>query len=232
MRFPILTSLLALCSILVASCSSSTPSDEPEDMTNVPFTRSVSIDTCLIIINESTDFCDWKEALVATDKLRSDYGIELVNLYQGSEDTNLTLSINSIVSLEQADDYVHSENLKNLMAQVSHSEATMLYYLDQQLEYTLEVNDTLTMFMSFKTLNYSRWEKAFLDDYREDPNRAFEVIRVFRGIEEPNHVHMLFKVNDPQYIEKSEKNNSFKMKMLAAGVVSYPVTYKLQGVDI
>ena len=118
------------------------------------------------------------------------------------------------------------------MAQVSHSEATMIYYLDQQLEYTLEANDTLTMFMSFKTLSYNRWEKAFLNDYREDPNRAFEVIRVFRGIEEPNHVHMLFKVNDPQYIEKSEQNNSFKMKMLAAGVVSYPVTYKLQGVDI
>jgi len=90
----------------------------------------------------------------------------------------------------------------------------------------------LTMYMTFKTLSYKRWEKAFLDDYREDPNRDFEVVRVFRGVDEPNHVHMIFKVNDPEYIEKSEQNNAFKMKMLAAGVVSYPVTYKLRDVKI
>ena len=46
------------------------------------------------------------------------------------------------------------------------------------------------------------------------------------GIDEPNHVHMIFQVNDPNYVQKMEKNNAFRMKMLAAGVVSYPVTYK------
>jgi len=224
--------MLLMSSFIFSACSSDESNAEMEDMTNVPFTRDVSMDTCLVIINESTDFCDWKKAFETIDDLRNKHGIEVIELFQGSQDTNLTLSINNISNLETADDFVHSDKLKAAMKDVSLSDGTKLHYLDQQLEYTLETNDTLTMYMTFKTLNYKRWEKAFLDDYREDPNRDFEVVRVFRGIEEPNHVHMIFKVNDPQYIEKTEKNNAFKMKMLAASVVSYPVTYKLQGVKI
>jgi hypothetical protein len=233
MRFlPALSLFFPLCAFIFSACSSDNSATENEEMTNVPFTRDVSIDTCLVIINESTDFCDWKKVFETMDDLRDKYGIEVVELFQGKQDTNLTLSINNISSLDEADNFVNSEKLKSAMGDVFFSDATKLHFLDQQLKYTLETNDTLTMYMTFKTLNYDRWEKAFLDDYRENPTRDFEVVRVFRGVEEPNHVHMIFKVNDPQYIEKSEKNNAFKMKMLAAGVVSYPVTYKLQGVKI
>jgi len=233
MRFlPYLYVYFVLIALVFSSCSSDEASADNEDMTNVPFTRDVSIDTCLVIINELTDFCDWKKVFETMDGLRSTYGIEVVELFQGSPDTNLTVSLNNISSLEGADEFINSDKLNSSMNNVSFEEATKLHFLDQQLEYTLETNDTLTMYMTFKTLSYKRWEKAFLDDYREDPNRDFEVVRVFRGVDEPNHVHMIFKVNDPEYIEKSEQNNAFKMKMLAAGVVSYPVTYKLRDVKI
>ncbi len=233
MRFlPYLYVYFVLIALVFSSCSSDEASADNEDMTNVPFTRDVSIDTCLVIINELTDFCDWKKVFETMDGLRSTYGIEVVELFQGSQDTNLTVSLNNISSLEGADEFINSDKLNSSMNNVSFEDATKLHFLDQQLEYTLETNDTLTMYMTFKTLSYKRWEKAFLDDYREDPNRDFEVVRVFRGVDEPNHVHMIFKVNDPEYIEKSEQNNAFKMKMLAAGVVSYPVTYKLRDVKI
>ena len=233
MRFlPYLYVYFVLIALVFSSCSSDEASADNEDMTNVPFTRDVSIDTCLVIINELTDFCDWKKVFETMDGLRSTYGIEVVELFQGSQDTNLTVSLNNISSLEGADEFSNSDKLNSSMNNVSFEDATKLHFLDQQLEYTLETNDTLTMYMTFKTLSYKRWEKAFLDDYREDPNRDFEVVRVFRGVDEPNHVHMIFKVNDPEYIEKSEQNNAFKMKMLAAGVVSYPVTYKLRDVKI
>ena len=233
MRFlPYLYVYFVLIALVFSSCSSDEASADNEDMTNVPFTRDVSIDTCLVIINELTDFCDWKKVFETMDGLRSTYGIEVVELFQGSQDTNLTVSLNNISSLEGADEFINSDKLNSSMNNVSFEDATKLHFLDQQLEYTLETNDTLTMYMTFKTLSYKRWEKAFLDDYREDPNRDFEVVRVFRGVDEPNHVHMIFKVNDPEYIEKSEQNNAFKMKMLAAGVVSYPVTYNLRDVKI
>ena len=233
MRFlPYLYVYFVLIALVFSSCSSDEASADNEDMTNVPFTRDVSIDTCLVIINELTDFCDWKKVFETMDGLRSTYGIEVVELFQGSQDTNLTVSLNNISSLEGADEFINSDKLNSSMNNVSFEDATKLHFLDQQLEYTLETNDTLTMYMTFKTLSYKRWEKAFLDDYREDPNRDFEVVRVFRGVDEPNHVHMIFKVNDPEYIEKAEQNNAFKMKMLAAGVVSYPVTYKLRDVKI
>jgi len=233
MRFlPYLYVYFVLIALVFSSCSSDEASADNEDMTNVPFTRDVSIDTCLVIINELTDFCDWKKVFETMDGLRSTYGIEVVELFQGSQDTNLTVSLNNISSLEGADEFINSDKLNSSMNNVSFEDATKLHFLDQQLEYTLETNDTLTMYMTFKTLSYKRWEKAFLDDYRDDPNRDFEVVRVFRGVDEPNHVHMIFKVNDPEYIEKSEQNNAFKMKMLAAGVVSYPVTYKLRDVKI
>jgi len=39
-------------------------------------------------------------------------------------------------------------------------------------------------------------------------------------------------VNDHDYVQKMESNNSFQMKMLAAGVVSYPTIYKLDEREI
>ncbi len=233
MRFlPTLSALVLIFPLFFSSCSTDDSPAALEDMTNVPFTREGRIDTCLLIINNTTDFCDWKEAFARTTEVRDEYGINVVELYQGSEDTNLTVSINDIKSLETAEDFMGSDRMNAVMKDVSTSGGRQLLYLDQQLEYTKETNDTLVMYMTFKTINYNRWEKAFLDDYRKDPNRDFEVVRLFRGIEEPNHVHMIFKVNDPEYIEKTEKNTSFKMKMLAAGVVSYPVTYKLKDAQL
>jgi len=97
MRFlPSLSLMLLMSSFIFSACSSDESNAEMEDMTNVPFTRDVSMDTCLVIINESTDFCDWKKAFETIDDLRNKHGIEVIELFQGSQDTNLTLSINNI----------------------------------------------------------------------------------------------------------------------------------------
>jgi hypothetical protein len=219
--------LVLLAFLSIVSCSSD-PDPSLEDLSNVPFTRAVSMDTSLVMIATATDFCDLRSALKSTHVIREKHGIVNQEFYQGLLDTNLVVSVNDVKNFVMARDYTKSDQLMAPLTQVSQEGNIQTILLDQQLEYTRETNDTLVMYMSFKTMKYEIWEQAFIDDYREDPSKDFEVIRVFRGVDEPNHVHMIFKVNDPNYVQTMEKNNAFRMKMLAAGVVSYPVTYKLR----
>jgi hypothetical protein len=83
------------------------------------------------------------------------------------------------------------------------------------------------MFMSFKVIKYDRWQQAFLEDYKEDNTRNFQVLKVMQGVENDDEVALLFVVNDPDYVKKMEGNGAFRMKMIQAGVISYPVIYKL-----
>ncbi|MEQ9186602.1 MAG: hypothetical protein RLP15_02640 [Cryomorphaceae bacterium] len=225
---PIQLVCAAACAALLGACGGSlNEGAEADDMTNVPFTREVALDTSLVVISQSVNSCDWGSVMQASKAVRTAHGIELKEVYKGLLDSNLVVSLSDVSDLDKAKDYVSSDQFMHALQQVSEDQTFTALFLDQQLEYTEETKDTLVFYMSFKTLNYKRWEQAFLDDYRDNPSHEFEVIRVFVGIENPDHVHMLFKVNDPNYVQKMEKNNAFRMKMLAAGVVSYPVTYKL-----
>lgn len=225
---PIQLVVAAACVALLGACGGSlNEGAEADDMTNVPFTRAVSLDTSLVVISQSVNSCDWRSVMRASKADRTEHGIVLKEIYKGLMDSNLLVSLSEVSDLDKAKDYMSSDHYMQSLRQVSEDQTFTALFLNQQLEYTEETKDTLVFYMSFKTLNYKRWEQAFLDDYRENPAHEFEVIRVFVGIENPDHVHMLFKVNDPNYVQKMEKNNAFRMKMLAAGVVSYPVTYKL-----
>ncbi|MEX2595713.1 MAG: hypothetical protein WEC59_02200 [Salibacteraceae bacterium] len=213
--------------VFLCSCSTESTTDLSEDLGNVPFKRSIDIDTSLVIINKTTDFCEWRSVFKASTPDMNEHGLNLMDSYQGLEDTNLALTFHAVSNLETAQAFMESSASSEPFKSVTANDELTSMFLDQQLEYTREAKDTLVMFMSFKTMKYERWEEAFLDDYREDSTKDFQVLRVFRGLEDRDHVYMLFKVNDPNYIERTEKNNAFKMKMLAAGVVSYPVSYKL-----
>ena len=221
---PILPAILISITAFISSCGS-----EPieEDMIGVPFTRNAEMDTCMVVIAENIKFNEWEKADAVVQEAREDHDIEVHQVYRGRIDPYLVISLNEIEDIKSAIEFVEADGLKPLEKPDSKIKTI---YLQQSLEYTEDTKDTLVFYMSFKTMDYGRWEKAFLDDYRENPEHEFEVTHVFRGIEDPDHVHMIFLVNDPDYVEKMEKNNAFRMKMLAAGVASYPVTYKLSTV--
>jgi len=216
-----------LLSITLIGCGGSEADTDGDDMSNVPFTRDVSLDTSLVTIMQSVNLCDWRSAVNSNQKGQEDHSIYLKEVYKGRIESNLVVSVCDVENLALAEDYLNSTVHMGPYLQVSEDGNMKYHFLDQQLEYTKETKDTLVFYMHFKTMKYERWEKAFLDDYRENPEHEFEVTHVFRGIDEPNRVHMIFLANDPNYVERMEKNNSFRMKMLAAGVVSYPETYKL-----
>lgn len=224
---PVITALLISSTVLISSCGS-----EPveEDMIGIPFTRNSEMDTCMVLITENVQFSDWQGADQKIASSRSDHDIEVHQVYRGRLDSNLVICLNEIEDIKSAQAFIDADALKPL-EKVSADQKVKTYFIDQTLEYTEATKDTLVFYMSFKTIDYHRWEKAFLDDYRENPEHEFEVTHVFRGVEDPDHVHMIFLVNDPDYVEKMEKNNAFRMKMLAAGVASYPVTCKLATVN-
>lgn len=194
---------------------------------NVPFIREGSIDTALVIVHNTTDFCDWKSVYKAISPAFESNGIRAIATFQGLVDTNLAVSLYAIDDFIKGQAFLDDKQTLKPLEQVAQTNGIKVHLLDQALAYTLTSEDSIFHLMSFKTLKYERWEEAFLKDYKENPSHDFAVTNVLREVEDDNHVYLLFKVNDPQYVEKMERNNAFKMKMLAAGVVSYPVTYKL-----
>lgn len=198
----------------------------------VPFVREGIIDTTLVIVQRSTDFCDWKSAYATVGSVFEANGLKKVAQFKGFEDTNLVVSIYSVDAMEAARGLIDSKGKLHALFQVAEEDGMSFKFLDQSLAYTESADDSIFHLMSFKTLNYHRWEDAFLKDYQDDPQHEFAVTNVFRLLDNTDHIHMLFRVNDPLYVEKMEKNNAFKMKMLAAGVISYPETYKLREIEL
>ncbi len=198
----------------------------------VPFVREGIIDTTLVVIHESTDFCDWKSAYKTVSADFKANGLTKIAHYKGFLDTNLVVSVYGVDDLEKANAYIDSDKAWKTMQQVAKEDGIRFLLLDQSLAYTEPADDSIFHLMSFKTLKYDRWEEAFLKDYQDDPEHEFAVTNVFRGVENDNHIYMFFRVNDPMYVEKMEKNNALKMKMLAAGVISYPETYNLMDVSL
>lgn len=229
-----------LCLVFFAvSCG-----DQPEENTEaaegdlvaiegVPFNRMVAPDTFLFIAHKVEDYDVWKASFELAQPIREKHGIKATKIYKDKTDTNVVLVLTIVTDIEEAKDYITSEDLQSSMEAAGVVGAMDLYWMESQLAYSKTITDSLLMFMSFNVMNYDRWESAFLDDYKvETGNRDFQVNQVLQGIDDPGEVCMMFAVNDPDYVQKMEKNNAFRMKMLAAGVVSYPVTYNLREMPI
>lgn len=198
-----------------------------ESIANTPFSRSFDHDTCLFIAHTVKDYDTWKAAFELAEPVREKHGIKTLSVYREENDSSLALVYTNVDHLENAKEYITSQDLQMSMENAGVVGAMDLYWMVNQLKYTSDITDSILMFMSFKVIDYDRWEKAFLQDYKDEPERDFQVRRVMRGIEDDGQIAMIFAVNDPDYVQKMEKNNAFRAKMLASGVISYPVTYKL-----
>jgi len=233
------TFAFCLLAAFITGCSGEKGNDETgtdgaEDETTVgtPFTRMVVHDTCLFIAHTIKDYDVWKASFELAQPVREKHGIKALNVYREKNDSSLALVYTEVQHLKKAKDYITSPNLQSSMSNAGVVGAMDLYWMSNKLQYTEEVSDSIMMFMSFKVINYDRWENAFLQDYKDEPNRDFQVANVMRGVEDDGQVSMIFAVNDPDYVKKMEKDNVFRAKMLAAGVISYPVTYKLLSMPI
>lgn len=225
--------LWILAFFILASCS--TDSNHKKDSDDalaipegVPFERSENENTQLIISHFVADYDVWKATFDLAESVRLKYGITTKHVYKGLLDSNLAVVTTEIQDIDTARHYVNSDQLYKSMELAGVIGEVKTFYMKERLNYSEEANDTILMFMSFKVINYDRWEKAFLKDFLKDgDNRDFEVIKVLQGVEQEDEIAMLFRVNDPEYVQKMEKNSAFRMKMIASGVISYPLIYKL-----
>jgi len=209
--------------------------EEPEkieELVGVPFTRFTKQDTCLFITHKIEEYDLWKAAFDLAEGVREKNGITTLNVYQDLLDPHMSMVLTNVDDIKKAKDYITSADLEKSMAAAGVSGGMDLYWVRKRMEFTKPITDTILMFMSFSVVSYDRWENAFLQDYRDEPERDFQVLTVMQGVEDEGQVVMIYAVNDPEYVSKMEQNNSFRMKMLAAGVISYPVTYKLRPMPI
>mgnify|MGYP000403612600 CR=1 FL=1 len=204
---------------------------DTSEMAGLPFDRDEEDKSYLAIAHHVSDMELWRSAFELAKPVRRKYGISNEQVFLGSEDSTLALVFTHIENIDKAKEYVTSTQLETSMEVAGVKQDMLTFWIDQQLAYNQPANDTILMFMSFKVVNYERWEKAFLEDFKDGSSKDFEVLSVFKGIEE-NQVCMFFQVNDPEYVANTEKNAAFRMKMLAAGVISYPITHKIVATDI
>lgn len=229
MKLPL--AALLISSLLIACGNTKTKTEEPlstVETEGTPFKIDDSSDPELIIAHHVKEFELWKASFDLAESVREKYGIQTRKVYQGFVDTNLAVVAANVVNLDTARFYLNSEKLYKSMEMAGVKAEIETYYLQDRLHYTKAVTDTILMFMSFKVISYNRWQKAFLDDYKDDKSHDFQVIKVMQGVENEDQVAMLFVVNDPDYVKKMESNGAFRMKMIKAGVISYPVIYKLK----
>ncbi|NCG29370.1 MAG: hypothetical protein GWP27_02745 [Bacteroidetes bacterium] len=223
--------------LVVASCAEEVKKEEAEVvvedvLSSTPFTHDFDYDTCLIISHKVDNYDVWKASYDLSEEIRLNHGIKTIKVYQGKVDKKYAMVLTSIENVSQAKGYVTSDMLENSM-QIAGVEGDIeIQWMRQKLEYTENADDSILMYMSFSVIDYERWEEAFLDDYGTGESKDFEVTHVLQGVDDEGLVTMLFQVNDHDYVQKMESNNSFQMKMLAAGVVSYPTIYKLDEREI
>ncbi len=235
MNYLIRFSWLLLSLNLSTSCveNESKTTEEPaveevdESVLDTPFERSETTDTTLFIAHKVKEYETWKAAFDLAESVREKHGIKALNVYKEMTDPDLVLVYAQVTDLEAAREYITSDNLQKSMEAAGVVGAMDLYWMSHQLQYSQPITDLILMFMSFNVISYDRWEEAFLMDFKEDPKRDFQVRNIMKGVEDPGQIAMVFAVDDPNYVEKMEKDNAFRSKMLAAGVISYPVTYKL-----
>jgi hypothetical protein len=207
-------------------------SSEIESLGDVPFVRNEGHDTRLLIAHKISDYVVWKASFDLAESVREKNGLKALNVFREREDSNLAIVFTEVTDLQIAKSYITSHDLQGQMLDAGVVDALDLFWLTKELNYTKPITDSITMFMSFNVISYDRWEKAFLNDYIEEPDRNFQVINVLRGVDDPNNVNMLFAVNDPDYVKKMESNKAFRAKMLASGVISYPTIYKFREMEL
>jgi len=216
---------------LMISCSNNSNTTEETTSTNLtdgtPFRVDENSDPELVIAHHVTEFELWKASFDLAESVREKYGIETKKVYQGTVDSSLAVVVANVENLDTARFYLNSEKLYKSMEMAGVKADIDMFYLQDRLHYTKTITDTILMFMSFKVISYDRWQNDFLDDYKGDAAHDFQVLKVMQGVENQDEVAMLFAVNDPDYVKKMESNSAFRMKMMKAGVISYPIIYKL-----
>ncbi len=214
---------------LLISCTSNNEEQSVEPKSaDVPFHKSTSLDSCLIIGHRVTDYDTWKAAYDLAEPVRKKHGISTRMVMQGYESQELAMVFTKISGVDRAKEYVTSEKLMKSMEIAGVQGEIDLYWLKHHLEADNPSKRECVVYMSFLVRDFAAWKEAFLGDYEEDPVKDFDVLHVFQSIENENEVSMIFAADSPEFVEAMKANTSFRMKMLASGVVSYPTTFLLR----
>lgn len=222
---------LLFLGLSITQCQSVDSSSAEIDTDTAAFTKEFQGDTCLFIAHSITDFDLWNASFELAESVRSKHGLKTISIYRDlpfvASEPMKVMVLTNVDDHGTALDYVTSEKLEESMKTAGVQGDMHVQWLAQTLEANDIVTDSLHYFMTFKVLSYDKWEAAFLSDDESAGSEAFHVQRVFRGVDNTDEVSLLFTSNDPDYVAKREGDGAFRMKMLSAGVVSYPKTFRM-----
>ncbi len=79
-----------------------------------------------------------------------------------------------------------------------------------------------TVILSHKVKDYGQWRPFFDADIQRRKN--FNIIgeKVYKSVEDPNHLYIRFEANDSSAIDKLLNDPELAEKMEGAGVISKP----------
>ncbi len=77
--------------------------------------------------------------------------------------------------------------------------------------------------------DFDAWKSYFDQDDDRRQESGIRLVQLFRSVDDPNDVHFLFEVDDPQTMKEFMESEETKQIMEKAGVVSEPHIHVLTG---
>ncbi len=77
--------------------------------------------------------------------------------------------------------------------------------------------------VSHKITDFGKWKPVFDSDEKERKTYGVNVKKLFRALDDPNDIHVLFEAPDESSAKACIARPHLKNLMLSAGVISEPV---------
>ena len=89
-----------------------------------------------------------------------------------------------------------------------------------------------TLIIRHKVKDYAAWKKVFAEHGKARAGQGFKKSRVYRYLDDPNHVIIVFELSDVKKAQAFVKSPELAAAMKNAGVVSEPLFFYLDDGEV
>lgn len=175
--------------------------------------------TSAVVKHPVKDYNMWKPHFMAHDSVRMAYGIEVIGVARGLEDTNMVAIISRVGDLQKARDFLSMPELKTLMDSAGVTAAPTIEWINVVRNDTSEIAQSERLMISHHVKDFGAWLKVF-DAEGKDTRAGFGLLdrALGRGVEDTNMVYMVFAITDMAKAKARGESEELKKLMEEAGV--------------
>ena len=175
--------------------------------------------TSVVIKHPVKDYAIWKTHFMAHDSVRQAYGISIIGVARGLQDTNMVAIIGSVSDMQKAKDFMALPDLKPLMDSAGVTAAPTIEWINVVRNDSSEIAQRERLMVSHHVKDFGEWLKVF-DAEGKDTRAGFGLLdrALGRGVEDTNMIYMVFAITDMAKAKARGESEELKKLMEEAGV--------------